>query len=361
MGKIKKEEIQEILRVAVNAPSGENVQPWRFEMKDEKINVFNVSSSDQSPYSWGQRASFFSHGALITNIKITATKFDIKADVRLFPGSSFEHVAEINLKKGLTEGRSPLVESVINRATNRKPYKKQPLTPSQIKSLENISQDFSSYGVHAVLTDNRETIENAAALGAANDKIMLSNKYLHDFFFSHVNWSKEEDAKNKKGFYIKTFELPPPAEYMFRKFKSWKFLEQLRKFRIDIASLVSFINRNNYKQAPALVVVSINELEPDKFVYAGMLNQKLWLALTNLGLYAQPLAGVLYLRLMVEYGESTPVFFSQEQEGLIRERYKSFKEKIGLKNEHIVMVMRVGSTSPPSAHALKFDPQIKWD
>ncbi len=59
-----KEDIKKILEMAVYAPSGENCQPWRFEVRDSKIDIFNLPERDQSLYNHGQMASYFAHGVL---------------------------------------------------------------------------------------------------------------------------------------------------------------------------------------------------------------------------------------------------------------------------------------------------------
>ena len=42
------EDIKKIIEAAVQAPSGENCQPWRFEILNNNIKLFNVPERDQS-------------------------------------------------------------------------------------------------------------------------------------------------------------------------------------------------------------------------------------------------------------------------------------------------------------------------
>ena len=67
-------DIKKILEAAVHAPSGENCQPWRFEIRGDEIGVFNLPKKDQSLYNEGQMASYVAHGALIENILIANRK-----------------------------------------------------------------------------------------------------------------------------------------------------------------------------------------------------------------------------------------------------------------------------------------------
>lgn len=50
-----KEVIKEILESAIYAPSGENNQPWKFRLKDNGIDVFNVPERDTSLYNFRQQ------------------------------------------------------------------------------------------------------------------------------------------------------------------------------------------------------------------------------------------------------------------------------------------------------------------
>jgi len=79
------DDIKKILEAAVHAPSGENCQPWRFEISDDEIRVFNLPERDQSLYNHGQMASYVAHGALIGNIFVASPTFGYRARINLFP------------------------------------------------------------------------------------------------------------------------------------------------------------------------------------------------------------------------------------------------------------------------------------
>ena len=72
--------IQRILEAGIQAPSGENCQPWRFRSRNDFIDLFNLPERDTSLYSWGQRASYFAHGTLLENSRAI-----ISFDEKLMP------------------------------------------------------------------------------------------------------------------------------------------------------------------------------------------------------------------------------------------------------------------------------------
>src|SRR3989344_3946164 len=93
-------EIKEILSLAVNAPSGHNSQPWKFVVKEDSLQIFNVPDKDKTIFNWNQKGSLTAHGALIENIVILASEKGFEASVTLFPeGQESNLVAEINFSK----------------------------------------------------------------------------------------------------------------------------------------------------------------------------------------------------------------------------------------------------------------------
>jgi len=46
-----KEVIKKIIEAGIMAPSGENCQPWRFEVRGNKISIFNIPERDTSLYN----------------------------------------------------------------------------------------------------------------------------------------------------------------------------------------------------------------------------------------------------------------------------------------------------------------------
>ncbi len=99
--KSMKDIISNILSKAVYAPSGENSQPWRFEVIDNKIFLYNIPDRDNPVYNYNQRGSYFAHGALLENIDILAEDNGLKAETQLFPDQNVANlVATITLVSG---------------------------------------------------------------------------------------------------------------------------------------------------------------------------------------------------------------------------------------------------------------------
>lgn len=44
--------IRQIIEAGIRAPSGENSQPWRFLLKGDLIELYNLPERDESLYKW---------------------------------------------------------------------------------------------------------------------------------------------------------------------------------------------------------------------------------------------------------------------------------------------------------------------
>lgn len=341
--------IERILEAGNAAPSGENCQPWRFVVRGETIEVHLLPDRDRSAYSWGHRASFLACGAAIENMNIAASAAGFRADVTYFPnGHESWHVANLSLKKDDVVTADPLSLCIEKRVTNRKPYDAKSLLTNDER--EQLLAAAKQTGSHFFLTEKREEINRLGRIGSTNEEVMLGNHAIHNFFFDHVNWTKVEDEKKKIGFYIKTLELPPPAEIMFKVFRHWQFMRILGA--IGFRKVVAKQNGATNASASAIGALMISNIEPIDFVKVGRAIERVWLTATSLGLSFQPLTGVFFFKLKIFGGEEH--IFSPHERSVITNAYQEASSICGAEGKHIAFMFRVGRGDAPSAHAVRF-------
>jgi hypothetical protein len=343
--------LKKIISQAIYAPSGENCQPWAFKIINNSLIINNLPERDQSLYSWGQRASMFAHGTLIENISILADQEGFGTNTELFPENLGPNVvAKITLIEG--GKKDDLASYVRVRCTNRKLYKTRPLSETEKHRLT-----IKNPNVKLTLFEDLGTIEQVAHLASTNERIIFENKYLHDFFFNHINWNKEEDKKKSIGFYIETLELPPPAKIMFKLARYRKAIVILNK--IGFSKMVAKENSKVYKSASAIGFLTVPQNTKENFLQAGRAMQRLWLTATELNLSIQPLTGLVYLALNILAKEHSK--FSENQKNLIDESYRDLLSIQGDSSKTITMIFRIGESDPPTARSSRLEPIIKYE
>ncbi len=341
-------DFERILEAGNNAPSGENCQPWHFVVRGDAVEVRLLPERDQSAYSWGQRASYFAVGAAIENMLIAATAEGYRTTIAYFPELSDEwHVADIRFIKDANIVPDPLATQVMNRTTNRKPYAKDALSADERAALFLAAKQSNG---HLFLAEERAAVDRLGRIGAINEEVMLANHFLHEFFFDHVSWTQEEDERKKVGFYIKTLELPPPAEAMFKVFRHWSIMRVLSA--IGFNRVVAGINAKQNAAASAIGAITVAGTDPLDFVQAGRATERVWVTATSVGLSFQPLSGILFFKLKIDAGEDA--IFSPGARELITGACQEIAQIFKTGGEPIAFVFRLGHGGQPTARAARF-------
>lgn len=349
---IPRELIEKILQEAVQAPSGDNAQPWRFDVQGDVVDVYNIVGRDATLFNFRNRGDFLAHGALVENIVIAAEHFGYDANITLFPEvGRIDHTATIRLEKVKDKKENGLFKAIRERATNRKTYKSYVLTEDEKKSVMQIKGE---NGAEIRLAEKREDVKKLAAIVSLNERLLLENKHIHDFLFSIIRWTDKEE-KEKPGMHVKTLELALPQQFIFRCLKSWGVAEWAKK--IGLPKFIAKENAKVYASSSAIGAIAMEGDTPKDFMQAGRLLQRVWLTLTSMGLSLQPVTAVAYLAQRIEAGEGGVL--SAEHQQLVKEADEETRKILGIGGRTIAMVFRIGKASKPTARAYKMKPEIR--
>ncbi len=339
-------EMRSVLEAAVRAPSGENCQPWRFVVRGNEVDIYLRPEQDRSAYNWEQRAAYFAVGAAIENAVIAASEKGMSLTITPFPNAKDPLLVARGTLVRDGSAPDPLVRAIWERVTNRKPYRTDPLTEEETKALFEAGNQGS---ISCKLTDDRGDMKKLGAVGSMNEVVMLGNRFLHEFFFSHINWTKEEDDRKKIGFFIDTLELPLPARTSFMLMRSWTRNRTLNLLGFN--KVVGAINAGLNARAAAIGTIAATENTPAGAVEAGRVLERVWLTATALGLNFQPLAGILYFYLRVAAGDRG--HFSDADIARITKAHETVDAVFHLEGKTHFFMFRVGRGEPPTARATR--------
>lgn len=347
-----KEIIEKILPVAVNAPSGDNAQPWEFEVFNDGVMVYNKTGADDTLYNYKERGSYLAHGALVENIVLLAKQEGYQVKVLAFQNEKdcLAHLIFTSTEKSTNK----ITQVIAQRTTNRKLYKNVPLTP---ESLHAITQSTTlPEGVLVTCIEDREIIKEISRCVSVNERLLMENKTLHDFLFTKIRWSKKEEQQDP-GLYIKTMEFPLPVAFMFRYIlHSWNMVSFLNRF--GFSRFISSQSQATYAACSAILVFTVSEESNLLFFNTGRALERIWLTATTQDLSLHPLGAMPYLGQRVRGGDTQA--FSEAHTALIADTEKSLETLAMVPpGRRISMICRVGYGPAPSAHAHKQQPYIR--
>lgn len=130
-------EIEQILDLARWAPSGDNTQPWRFEITGPdrvRVHVHDQAADDVYDYDGG-RPTLLSAGMLLETMRIAASRHGRMLWWQHEGSDGHDHRIEVELAKAPGVTPDPLLPFVHLRSVDRRPYRTTPLTPAQKQRL----------------------------------------------------------------------------------------------------------------------------------------------------------------------------------------------------------------------------------
>ncbi len=351
---ISQKNIEDIVSDAVWAPSGENAQPWRFIIEDNLLHIMNIPEADNSIYNFKQRGSYIAHGALLENIVIAAQEQGYKTNIEIFPNThNPECTAIVTFTQNSMSESSPLYQFIRKRVTNRKEYTGAPLTNNEKKILWDSLGDTLNT-LHFV--DDKLSLCELGSAAALNEKIIFENKELHDFFYEHILWNKDEDKK--KGFYIKSLEFKLEQLPLVKIFSHWKTLKLVNKI-FHISKLIASDNAAKYADSGTFFALTIPDERNISFITLGRTLQRFWLTATKLNLAVQPCTGVLFFMQRIRSGHNETFDIKHISE--IENAYTKIKKVFDITEKNVVIMGRIGYASTPSGRASRLPPIIQYE
>jgi nitroreductase len=286
---------EQILDLARWAPSGDNTQPWRFEIRGElEVVVHGFDTRDHCVYDLDGHPSQMALGALLETMRIAATGHGLRTEVTRRVGLPDEtptfdvrFVADPSLRP------SPLIPFITVRAVQRRPLSTKPLTVEQKSVLEaSVAPDYQ-----IVWLKTRGERWRVAKLLFRNAKLRLTMREAFEVHRSVIEWNARfsEDKIPDQAVGVD----PLTAKLMHWVMQSWPRVEFFNTWlagtlmpRLQLDLLPGVACAAHFGLGAQAAPVSI-----DDYVAAGRAMQRCWLEAARLGLWLQP--------------EMTPVIFGR--------------------------------------------------
>jgi nitroreductase len=338
-----------ILDLARWAPSGDNTQPWSFEIVDDMhVVVHGFDTRDHCVYDLNGRPSQISLGALLQTMEIAATLHGWSMRTqRRTEAPETKPTFDVWFAVDASVVPGPLAPFIEARTVQRRPMQMRRLTAAEKSTLEAaVGQDYAVRWIEGF----RGKL-SAATLMFRNAKLRLTMPEAYEVHRSVIAWgSQYSDDK------VPDQALgagPLTLRLMRFVLGSWKRVRFFNRFlagtwapRIQMDLIPGLACAGHL-----LVVAKSAPKGIDDWIEAGRAVQRLWLTATKLGLLHQPEMTPLIFSAYVRDG--TP--FSRLPAFLPRAvaLAASFDRIAGQRAGQAVWMGRIGAGTLPTSRSLR--------
>ncbi len=341
--------VEQILDLARWAPSGDNTQPWRFEISGiDRMVVHGFDTRDHCVYDLDGRASQISIGALLETIRIAATGFGLRTRIARRPDAPESRpVFDVMFDADTTLSPSDLIPSIRVRSVQRRAMRTRAIVP-----LEKLALSASlppGYSIHWL--EGRARWQMARLL-FASAKIRLTTREAFEVHSKVIEWRAQfsNDRIPDQSVGLDPFMTRVMAWAMHDWRRVWVlntfFAGTLGpRFQLDFAPAVAC-------GAHVLLIAPEAPAGLDDFVAAGAAVQRFWLTATRLGLQHQPeMTPLIFARYVREGRQFTTSERAIRRAGNVSRRLES---TVGLDAlRQAVWLGRIGAGNPASSRSLR--------
>ena len=291
-----------ILDLARWAPSGDNTQPWRFEIvSDDHIAIHGHDTREWCVYDFEGRASYMAHGTLLETLRIAATAHRLRATWSYRAGTpDTAPIYDVRLNHDPELAPSTLIPFIETRTVQRRPMRMTPLTDTQREALRvapgqeytvQFSESFAErLKIAGLLWDN-------AYIRLTCPEAYLVHKEIIEW---GVRYSKDCIPGQAVGV------DPLTARLMRWVMQSWERVEFFNRYLFG-----TIAPRVQLDFLPAICCAAHVLIRAKKrpeilidYVLAGCALQRLWLTASAFGLHLQPEMTPVIFRWYVQMGRN---------------------------------------------------------
>lgn len=341
--------IEQILELARWAPSGDNTQPWRFEIVDARqVVIHGRDTRREVVYDLDGHPSQIALGALLETLAIAASGHGWRMVAqRRCDMPDEQPTFDVRFEEaGLPA--DPLIGCIQERSVQRRPFRTRPLTPEEKQALEATLRPAG----RVLWLEGGRNRWRAARLMFENAELRLTIPEAYEVHRHVIEWnarySEDRVPDQALGVDLLTTKL------MRRVMQSWARVEFFNRWlggtlapRIQMDFLPGLACAGHF--------VLIAEWEPqttDDYVAAGRMVQRFWLTACRLGLQLQPEMTPLIFARYVREGRR----FTVKPDGMERARnlVGQLENLIGRADApRAVFMGRIGEGKKPRSRSLR--------
>ena len=348
---VTSEVIRDIVRAAIQAPSAENTQPWRFLYEGGEL-LICLDQSRALASDVDCMLDLTSLGACLENAIIAAREAGYEPTVTIVFDSKQVQQLDCNVPVakigfGIPASSDPLFPYLSDRCTSRRMHR----TAIEQPQLEELSPSISNFPAVRLdwVTKPQEMRQIGHLLGIGN-RIRFEHEPFHREFYENIRSSQQAVEETNDGLDLATLQLPTGVASILTFLRKWP--------RMKIANALGF-SRSVARQAAAEVrssgalgVLTVDSALAENFLQGGRALERLWLSATAANLGFHPAAALAVFMAYAERTDGTLLLPKHQQmaENMQQRFYRLYPH---LSGRTLQMVFRVGYSAKPKVRSLR--------
>lgn len=267
------EEIKELLKYGILAPSSHNSQPWAFRLGENYLEIYAdlkrwLKESDKEG-----RMLFVALGCLITNLKIAASHFGLSykmdyAELPRLPMSGNLLAATMRFNDSGNHTQEDYFQAIAERRSNRNRYKAQPISDADLENLKCLNEE-DALKID-LIADTGLKSQIAEISSEAMGDIMSDRNFRRELaFWLRTNLTLKKDGMPGNG-HCMPLLVSCVAPLILR--------------TIDVSKVEAKKERARLLNFPTVAIISSEENNPVNWLKTGELLEKVLLAAQSKGI-----------------------------------------------------------------------------
>jgi len=336
-------EMRFLVACATLAPSGGNVQPWRFEAQGATLRAFVDPDRARSLLDYGQRATLLALGGALEAARIGAAAISLDARIDVRPRQGPDAPCwELGLSRGSASRDLEGVSLLAARCSNRRSNVGAVLDEGELAALARSGAPLEADVIPAA------SLPRVGEALALLDRVRFVSPRFRQELFSEIRWTKEEALARRDGIDLASLELAPSDVAIMEVLRSGAGMAFLA--RLGHGRALGNASRTAFASAAGGLVLRAVASDEAALLEAGRGLLRLWLEATRRGLAVHPWGSpFLFQRLL----EAPPSLGSWEQDALA-EAAAVFGDAFPLTpDKPTLLVLRIARGEAPTARSVR--------
>lgn len=309
----------DLVEHACLAPSGGNVQAWKWIYQDGMMALFHDMHFSHSFLDFKHRGSFIGFGAAVENLNQRAAYHGLELIELKSPEYLGEKLLAVySFKEQPAAAKSSFYfgDKLTLRLTNRKKAADYRAIDAKVKA--EIENELEGTAFRIAWIEDREKLRSLAQIVGKVERQRILDPWGHSDFIAEARWTAEAAESTRNGVDLRTLDLNEADKVGFKLIRDAKAIESLRNW--DRGSALIKMSADAIENSSLCLLYTMDH-SPKAVFEGGQWVEKLWLYFNANGIAYQPVSPATFMFARLAEDDSSTSPYLRENLKNLRQEY----------------------------------------